>query len=68
VFFDAYSAVFECQHKRRVAMLHAMSPARPEQTKAMSEMGARGVLLIVEVSSTELLHEAATCGNPLSEN
>lgn len=31
VFLDAYSAVFECQYKRRVAMLHAMSPARPER-------------------------------------
>jgi hypothetical protein len=31
VFFDAYRAVFECQSKRRVAMLHAISPGRPER-------------------------------------
>jgi hypothetical protein len=31
VFFDAYSAVFECQYKRRSAMLHAMSSTRPER-------------------------------------
>jgi len=29
--FNAYRAVFECQSKRRVAMLQAMSPARPER-------------------------------------
>jgi hypothetical protein len=31
VFFDVYSAVFECQYKHRVAVLHAMSPARLER-------------------------------------
>jgi len=29
--FNAYRAVFECQSKRRVAMLQVMSPARPER-------------------------------------
>jgi hypothetical protein len=29
--FNTYTAVFECQSKRRVAMLQAMPPARPER-------------------------------------